>query len=126
MVAWVKVPVTCLVNQRPDLFARDAKKPSFVNVASKAYRRIALYEPGEYTATLHYNNGSKTEATWIVRDLAEERKTKNIILFIGDGMTTAMITAGRLIAHKSTNGKYQSTLAMDKFPILGHQVCIHL
>ncbi|EMD90154.1 hypothetical protein COCC4DRAFT_124817 [Bipolaris maydis ATCC 48331] len=102
-----------------DLFARDAKKPALVNVASKAYRRIALYEPGEYTATLHYNNGSKTEATWTVRDLAEERKTKNIILFIGDGMTVPMITAARLIAHKSINGKYQSTMAMDKFPIHG-------
>jgi hypothetical protein len=65
-----------------DLFARDAKKPSLVNVASKAYRRVALYEPGEYTATLSYNNGSKTTATWLVRDLAEERKAKNIILFV--------------------------------------------
>ncbi|KAF2856458.1 alkaline phosphatase-like protein [Plenodomus tracheiphilus IPT5] len=105
-----------------DLFARDAKKPSLVNVASKAYRRVAIYEPGEYTATLTYNNGSKTEATWFVRDLAEERKAKNILLFIGDGMTTNMITAARLIGHKSINGKYQTTMAMDKFPVLGHQM----
>lgn len=90
-----------------DIFARDAKKSSFVNVAAKAYRRIALYEPGEYTATLKYNNGTKTVATWTVRDLAEVRKTKNVILFIGDGMTTNMITAARLIGHKSINGKYQ-------------------
>jgi hypothetical protein len=40
----------------------------------------------------------------------------------GDGMTTNMITAARLIAHKSINGKYQSTLQMDKFPVLGHQM----
>ncbi|KAF1947225.1 alkaline phosphatase precursor [Clathrospora elynae] len=105
-----------------DLFARDAKTPTLVNVASKAYRRVALYEPGEYTATLTYNNGSKTEATWNVRDLAEERKAKNIILFIGDGMSTASITAARLIGHKSINGKYQTTMAMDKFPVLGHQM----
>ncbi|KAF7677332.1 alkaline phosphatase-like protein [Alternaria burnsii] len=105
-----------------DLFARDAKKPSLVNVAAKAYRRIAIYEPGEYTATLSYNNGSKTEATWLVRDLAEERKAKNIVLFIGDGMTTNMITAARLIGHKQINGKYQSTMAMDKFPVVGHQM----
>jgi alkaline phosphatase len=105
-----------------DLFARDAKKPTLVNVASKAYRRVALYEPGEYTATLNYNNGTTTEATWLVRDLAEERKTKNVILFIGDGMTTNMITAARLIGHKSINGKYQTTMAMDKFPVLGHQM----
>ncbi|CAO2657728.1 Nn.00g038540.m01.CDS01 [Neocucurbitaria sp. VM-36] len=105
-----------------DLFARDAKKPTLVNVASKAYRRVAIYEPGEYTATLTYNNGTTTQATWVVRDLAEERKAKNIILFIGDGMTTNMITAARLIAHKSINGKYQSLMAMDKFPVLGHQM----
>ncbi|KAF2254323.1 alkaline phosphatase-like protein [Trematosphaeria pertusa] len=105
-----------------DLFARDAKKPSVVDVAAKAYRRLALYEPGEYTATLHYNNGSATTANWFVRDLAEERKAKNIILFIGDGMTTNMITAARLIAHKTINGKYQSLMQMDKFPVLGHQM----
>jgi hypothetical protein len=40
-------------------------------------------------------------------------------------MTTNMITAARLIAHKSINNKYQSTMQMDKFPVLGHQmVCI--
>ncbi|KAF2279530.1 alkaline phosphatase-like protein [Westerdykella ornata] len=105
-----------------DLFARDAKKKTVVDVTSKAYRRVALYEPGEYTATLSYNNGSTTKATWLVRDLKEVRKTKNIILFIGDGMTTNMISAARLIAHKSINGKYQSLMAMDKFPVLGHQM----
>ncbi|PVI06567.1 alkaline phosphatase-like protein [Periconia macrospinosa] len=105
-----------------DLFARDAKKPTVVDVRAKAYRRLALYEPGEYTATLNYNNGSSTKATWLVRDLAEERKTKNVVLFIGDGMTTNMITAARLIGHKSINGKYQSKMQMDKFPVLGHQM----
>jgi alkaline phosphatase len=93
-----------------------------VDVRAKAYRRVALYEPGEYTATLTYNNGSTTSAKWFVRDLAEERKAKNIILFIGDGMTTNMITAARLIGHKTVNGKYQTTMQMDKFPVLGHQM----
>ncbi|KAF2007475.1 alkaline phosphatase-like protein [Amniculicola lignicola CBS 123094] len=105
-----------------DLFARDAKTPSVVNVTAKAYRRVALYEPGEYTATLTYNGKEKTVANWFVRDLAEERKAKNIILFIGDGMTTNMITAARLIGHKTINGKYQTKMAMDSFPILGHQM----
>jgi alkaline phosphatase len=100
----------------------DAGTPTIVDVRAKAYRRLALYEPGEYTATLHYNNGSTTAATWYVRDLAEERKAKNIILFIGDGMTTNMITAARLIGHKTINGKYQTTMQMDKFPVLGHQM----
>jgi alkaline phosphatase len=93
-----------------------------VNVTAKAYRRVALYEAGEYTATLTYNNGTTTKANWLVRDLETVRKTKNVVLFIGDGMTTNMITAARLIGHKTINGKYQSKMQMDKFPVLGHQM----
>lgn len=33
-----------------------------------------------------------------------------------------MITAARLIGHKQINGRYQSTMQMDKFPIVGHQM----
>lgn len=106
-------------------------------MTSKAYRRVALYEPGDYVATLSYYNGTKTVANWVVRPLAEQKRAKNVILFIGksiqfipraalmitgDGMTTNMITAARLIGHKSINGKYQSTMQMDKFPVLGHQM----
>jgi hypothetical protein len=37
-------------------------------------------------------------------------------------MTTNMITAARLLGHKSINGKYQSTMQLDKFPVVGHQM----
>lgn len=121
-----------------DLFAQDAHKPSVVRVTSKIYRRVALYEPGEYVATLHYYNDTQTVANWLVRPLQEQKRAKNVILFIGklakslseeivnrfrgDGMTTNMITAARLIGHKSINGKYQTTMQMDKFPVVGHQM----
>lgn len=91
-------------------------------MTAKAYRKVALYTAGEYTATLTYNNGTKTTASWLVRDLTTVRKTKNIVMFIGDGMTTNMITAARLIAHKSVNGRYQTRMQMDQFPVLGHQM----
>jgi Alkaline phosphatase len=105
-----------------DLFAQDANAPTIVRVTSKAYRRVALYEPGDYVATLTYYNGSTTVANWLVRPLATQKKAKNVILFIGDGMTTNMITAARLIGHKSINGRYQSKMELDKFPVLGHQM----
>ncbi|KAI0805683.1 alkaline phosphatase [Xylaria sp. FL0064] len=105
-----------------DLFAEDAGTPSVVNVAAKAYRRLALYEPGTYVVELSYYGSKKTRAEWVVRPLATKKKAKNVILFIGDGMTTNMITAARLIGHKSINGKYQSLLQLDKFPVLGHQM----
>jgi len=75
---------------------RDAGTPSLVQVTSKAYRRVALHEPGLYEATLTYYNGSTTKATWEVRSMTEVRKTKNVLLFIGDGMTTNMITVRTL------------------------------
>lgn len=100
-----------------DLFAQDAETPSLVNVVSKAYRRVALFEPGEYEAVLSYNGTTET-AYWDVKDLSEVRRTKNVLLHIGDGMTTNMITAARLIAHESKNGRYLSKMAMDKFPVV--------
>ncbi|KAK5270044.1 hypothetical protein LTR99_008489 [Exophiala xenobiotica] len=105
-----------------DLFAKAAHTPSLVKVAAKIYRRVALYEPGNYIATLNYRNGSQTYANWTVRDVGPQRKAKNIVMFIGDGMTTNMITAARLIAHQQINGKYQTKMAMDSFPVLGHQM----
>ena len=107
-----------------DLFAQDARRPSVVNVASKIYRRVALYEPGSYIATLTYYNGTTTVVDWLVRPLAEVKRAKNVILFIGDGMTTNMITAARLIGHKTVNGRYQSRLQIDQMPVLGHQMVI--
>lgn len=74
-----------------DLFAEDRGTPSVVNVASKIYRKLALYEPGTYTVTLTYYNGEKTTAEWTVRPLAAKPKAKNVIFFIGDGMTTNMV-----------------------------------
>ncbi|KAI2608207.1 alkaline phosphatase-like protein [Hypoxylon fragiforme] len=105
-----------------DLFAQDAHTPSFVNVAAKIYRKLAIYEPGNYVVTLSYYGGKTTTANWVVRPLDTRKKAKNVILFIGDGMTTNMITAARLLGHKSINGKYQSLMQMDKFPVVGHQM----
>jgi hypothetical protein len=53
-------------------------------------------------------SGIATVANWVVGPLSQQKKAKNDILFIGYGMTTNVITAARLIARKSINGKYQS------------------
>lgn len=105
-----------------DLYAEDAGNSTLVNVASKIYRRLRLTEPGEYSLTLTYYDGETTTADWVVRPISKKRKAKNVILFIGDGMTTNMITAARLLAHKSINGRYQTSMAMDTFPVIGHQM----
>jgi alkaline phosphatase len=107
---------------RPTAAYRIQISPSAVRVTSKAYRRVALYEPGEYVATLTYYNRTETVANWVVRPLQQQKKAKDVILFIGDGMTTNMITAAGLITHKSINGKYQTKMQMDQSPVIGHQM----
>ncbi|KAF9267837.1 alkaline phosphatase-like protein [Marasmius fiardii PR-910] len=109
-------------NYFEDLFARDNDTPTTVNVASKAYRALSFDDPGNYKVTLKYFNNTNTVAHWVVRDPPKKRKAKNVILFIGDGMTQAMITAARLLGHKSINGKYQSLMQMDQMDSLGHQM----
>lgn len=72
-----------------DLYAQDAHAPSLVNVASKAYRYVSINSPGEYVATLRYYNGTNTTAHWtVLQPEVPQKKAKNVILFIGDGMTT--------------------------------------
>ncbi|KAG0366190.1 hypothetical protein BGZ54_005691 [Gamsiella multidivaricata] len=90
-----------------------------VHVASTAWRGVQIKEPGTYKVTLKYNSGKTTEAVWTVNPV-KKRKAKNVVLFIGDGMTTAMITAARLISQPHINGKYQKHLNLDQFPVLGH------
>lgn len=105
-----------------DLFAKDAKTPSLVNVAAKAYRKVSFNQSGTYTAVLSYYNGSNTTAQWTVRQASQNAKAKNVLLFIGDGMTTAMISAARLIGHKAINGRFQSLMQMDQMDALGHSM----
>lgn len=89
-----------------DLFAKDANKPSVVKVASKAYRKVCLKDPGEYVARLTYNNGEKSEVNWLVRESSATSKAKNVIMFIGDGMTTNMITVLFSLLASDTNLLY--------------------
>ncbi|KAF5359869.1 hypothetical protein D9756_003456 [Leucocoprinus leucothites] len=110
-----------------DLFAQDANQSTKVNVASKIYRapfdpKLNPTLPGQYTAIMTYNGKSQTVASWVVREASKQRKAKNVIFFIGDGMTQAMITAARLLGHKSINGRYQSLMQLDQMDALGIQM----
>ncbi|KAL5596883.1 uncharacterized protein BROUX77_006831 [Berkeleyomyces rouxiae] len=78
-------------------------------------------EPKSITELTYYD-GETTVANWFVRPISTKRKAKNVVLLIGDGMTTNMITAARLLGHKFVNGKYQSHMTMDTFPVIGHQM----
>ncbi|KAF9318426.1 hypothetical protein BG003_011250 [Podila horticola] len=98
----------------------DKNAATPVHVASTAWRQVTIKEPGTYKVTFKYDNGKKAEALWTVDPVPKKRKAKNVILFIGDGMTTPMITAARLISKPHSSGHYLKKMHMDQFPVLGH------
>ncbi|ODO10012.1 hypothetical protein I350_02237 [Cryptococcus amylolentus CBS 6273] len=105
-----------------DLFAEEEEAVTPVNVLSKSYRNIQLHNPGQYDVEFCYNNGMITKASWEVLPLAQEKKAKNVIFFVGDGMAGSMLSAARLLGHKTINGKYQTKLKLDEAPGYGAQM----
>jgi alkaline phosphatase len=96
------------------------KSPSFVERedgdSDSAYwiRDVVLTEPGRYT--VEAAAGDKTaRVTWEVFAVGPA-KAKNVILFIGDGMSMAHRTAARILSKGLKEGRYGGELAIDDMP----------
>jgi alkaline phosphatase len=76
-------------------------------------RDMAL-KPGKY-AVEAAADGETARVTWEVFD-TPPATAKNVILFIGDGMTIAHRTAARILSKGLVEGKYGGELAMDDMP----------
>src|SRR5712692_3277284 len=77
-------------------------------------RDASLARPGRYV--VHVTSGAETrDVVWNVYDTGP-RKAKNVILFIGDGMSPAHRVAARLLAKGIDEGKARGKLVMDDMP----------
>src|SRR5262245_47578169 len=77
-------------------------------------RDVSLAQPGAYKVRV--TDGERTrELTWNVYDTGP-RKAKNVILFIGDGLSGAHRVAARILAKGIAEGKAFSKLAIDDMP----------
>src|SRR6476659_1807566 len=77
-------------------------------------RDVSLGDAGVYN--IRVTDGAETrELRWNVYDTGP-RKAKNVILFIGDGMSPAHRVAARLLARGVAEGKARGKLAMDDMP----------
>lgn len=74
-----------------------------------------IAKPGRYTVEA-VSGDRKAAVTWEVFDTAGGGKAKNVILFIGDGLTTAHRTAARMLSKGLVEGRYGGDLAMDAMP----------
>ncbi len=79
-------------------------------------RDAILSRPGRYLVEAAAG-GSKASVTWEVFDTPAAR-AKNVILFIGDGMTIAHRTAARILSKGLVEGRYGGELAIDDMPYM--------
>jgi alkaline phosphatase len=95
-------------------------KPAFVprengkDGSAVTIRNVSIGKPGRYA--VEASDGKQTlRATWEVFGTGP-RRAKNVILFIGDGMTMANRTAARILSKGIREGKYYGELSFDDMP----------
>ncbi|KAA8996391.1 alkaline phosphatase [Affinibrenneria salicis] len=94
------------------------KQASFVeredgeNVSSVWVRDAHLPAAGKYVVDAQAK-GKTAQVTWEVYQTAGKRKAKNVILFIGDGLSVAHRTGARILSKGITEGKADGRLAID-------------
>ena len=98
--------------------------PKDVNAAVVSQRAYSLKKAGVHTLTVNatQSDGQRVSATGNFEIVALERNgrpAKNIIILLGDGMGASQRTAARIMGHGYAQGKAQSPLAMDTFPVTG-------
>ena len=74
-----------------------------------------IKKPGKYIVEAKAADKS-SRVTWEVFGTPGERKAKNVILFIGDGMSVAHRTAARILSKGIKEGHYGGELAIDDMP----------
>ncbi len=79
-------------------------------------RNAMLPKPGRYRVEASSGN-QHAAVTWEVYDTPPSR-AKNVILFIGDGMSIAHRTAARILSKGLVEGRYGGDLAMDDMPAM--------
>jgi alkaline phosphatase len=85
-------------------------------MTSLLIREVTLPAPGKYL--VEANDGASVQrVVWDVYGTGP-RKAKNVILFIGDGMSLANRTAARILSKGIKEGKYFGQLSIDDMPYM--------
>ena len=82
---------------------------------SALWAREVSLPPGRYVVEAVQGDAKKT-VVWNVFPASGPKKAKNVILFVGDGLSIAHRTAARIMSKGWREGKYDSELAIDDMP----------
>jgi len=96
-----------------ELIAREDGK----EVSSLLLRDASIRKPGQYTVEAS-DGKTRAAVTWHVYATAAKPVAKNVILFIGDGLSIAHRTAARILSKGIEGGKFTGKLAIDDMPYM--------
>ena len=102
-------PLNKLITVKPEFIPNENGKGSSI-----LFRDVQLAKAGKYQLTARIPQ-ERLQVTWDVY-ASGPRRVKNVILFVGDGMTIANRTAARVLSKGIVEGKYQGKLAFDDMP----------
>ena len=103
------VPLNSVLGKKGDFIANENGKGSAI-----IFRDVELKKPGKYDLVASTAQ-ERLQVSWDVY-ASGPRRVKNVILFIGDGMTIANRTTARVLSKGIQEGKYQGKLAFDEMP----------
>lgn len=109
--------VTVTINGEPaaTVLGKDYEfiaKEEGVDASAVLLRAAKVTKPGMYTVEVKAGDDART-VQWDVYGTPEAPKAKNIIFFLGDGLSVAHRTGARLMSKGMTEGKANGRLAMD-------------
>jgi alkaline phosphatase len=112
-----KVSITLNGEDYAKLFGKPAtfaEREDGKDQSALILRDVVLTQPGVYKVRVT-DGVQARDLTWNVYDTGP-RKAKNVILFIGDGMSLAHRVAARVLAKGMVEGKAGGKLAIDEMP----------
>ncbi|SKA18571.1 alkaline phosphatase [Consotaella salsifontis] len=109
--------VTLTINGQPakDVLGKDVsfvEKEDGVDASAVLLRGVTIATPGTYTVEAKAGDETKT-VKWEVYGTPATPKAKNVIFFLGDGLSVANRTAARIMSKGMTEGKANGRLNMD-------------
>ena len=102
-------PMSKVIASKPEFIANENGKGSSI-----LFRDVQITKPGKYEIKARIPQ-EQLQVSWEVY-ASGPRRVKNVILFVGDGMTIANRTTARVLSKGITEGKYQGRLAFDDMP----------
>lgn len=88
------------------------------DVSALWLRNVSIQDAGDYKVEAKAN-GKESAVNWSVYQTPDVAKAKNVIFFLGDGLSVAHRTGARILSKGVTEGKANSLLAMDTLPVTG-------